>query len=85
MGQMVLLYQTAATSTRIWQYVNPKTGAERVNQEPKEPTISDVDPEATTWSTLKQEDRDFYRTLKEEYREKRIEYQRRKGSFVIWT
>jgi hypothetical protein len=69
--------KTAATSTQIWQYVDPKTGAERVNQEPKEPSVADVDPEAITWSSLDNEGRDFYRTLREEYRERKTEYQRK--------
>jgi hypothetical protein len=66
--------KSAATSTRIWQYVDLNTDAERVNQEPKEPSITDVDPKATTWATLKDEDREFYRTLRDDYKEKKIEY-----------
>jgi hypothetical protein len=69
--------KTAATSTQIWQYVDPKTGAERVNQEPKEPNVTDVNPDAITWSTLDAEEREYFRTLKDEYRVKWTEYQRK--------
>jgi hypothetical protein len=47
------------------------------NKQHRIPSIIDVDAQATTWATLKDEDREFYRTLRDDYKKKKIEYQRR--------
>lgn len=88
--QWYCFVKEVATGTQIWEYANLEASEERFNEEPKEPSGADINPDARTWLDLENQDKNYFLLRGENHKNKIIEFKERKRalqqlSIMIFT